>query len=925
MTIAHRLHARCGCAAAHMALAARPFALPGTTRKYERSRPFLIKHIALDLALEVLTKRVSGSASLDVERVDPSADELRLDAVSFDVRRVSIDVGTGPRPAAFIYDGDAILITMPDAQSAKVIVEYATSPRRGMYFLAPDEHVQDRPNQVWTQCQDEDARHWFPCHDKPHVKQSTELRVRVPKGWYALSNGSLLSHESAEDGETFHWKMQRPHPSYLVTLVAGEFAHLDGGKVGDIDVSYLVPRGREADGERTFAETPGMIRHFEQLTGVTFPWEKYAQVVVSDFVFGGMENTSATTMYEHILLDERAALDTSSNDLIAHELAHQWFGDLVTCRDWSHGWLNEGFATFLEHIDRERRLGDDEYDYGIKQDLDAYVGESHARYQRPIVCQDYELPIDLFDRHLYEKGGLVLHMLRRELGSEVFWRGVSTYLKRHAFSVVETRDLQRALEEVSGKSLDRFFEQWVFKAGHPQLDVKLGYEKGTLLVEVKQTQKVSAETGLFAFDLAIEIFPEHGEPRSEVLHVERANETFVIAEKTRPRFAVVDPRHAVVGELRLDAPTDMLRTQLLEAPSARGRWLAALALSRREDPATQEALASVLKDEAAFWGLRAEAAYALASIRSQDALASLTSSTSIAHPKVRRAVVWALGRFQKSEAASALKPIALRDASYAVEAEAARSLGNTRQPIAFDTLIEVIDRPSWADVIRAGAIDGLAALRDERAVPHLSARTRYGVATRARRAAIRALPKFTSDRKTREVLEDLLEDADPHLRVDVALALGELGDGKSRGALSRALDRELDGRVRRRVREVLRDLGTSPRGEQQRLSDELDRLRGEHTDLRTRLAKLEARLADGSSQAPSVKTTAPKPVTSAQTSSAKPVKTKSTPKAKRKAASAPSRRGEPREDKSARRRRLAQREPGDRGSLVRLDKSLCSG
>src|SRR5262249_46134674 len=240
------------------------------------------------------------------------------------------------------------------------------------------------------------------------------------------------------------------------------------------------------------ARTPEMIRRFGELIGVKYPWNKYAQVVVSDFIFGGMENTTATTMYEHILLDERAAIDVTSDDLIAHELAHQWFGDLVTCRDWSHGWLNEGFATFMEHIDRESHLGRDEYDHGLRGDAEAYSAEARGRYRRPIVCQDYEAPIDIFDRHLYEKGACVLHMLRRELGDALFFGGVRAYLTRHQKGVVETRDLMRALEEVSGRSLERFFEQWVYRPGHPELEIKVEHEGEVATVSVKQTQVSAA-------------------------------------------------------------------------------------------------------------------------------------------------------------------------------------------------------------------------------------------------------------------------------------------------------------------------------------------------------------------------------------------------------------------------------------------------
>jgi aminopeptidase N len=842
MSFERRHHARCACSQLRALGAPRPFALPGGRRQYERDRPFAVRHISIDLALDVPRKAVEGWCTISFDRVDAAATTLTLDAVSFEIESVELDGGKGFAPAKHHYDGERIAVTIDAALTkGEVRVTYRANPRRGLYFLAPDEHVKNRPTQVWSQCQDEDARHWFPCHDKPHLKQTTELRVKVPTGWTALSNGKLASRSADGANEVFHFKQDKPHPTYLVTLVAGTFSTLEDGEVLGAPVSYLVPPGREEDGRRTFKETPGMIRHFSEVTGTPYPWAKYAQVVVSDFIFGGMENTSATTMYEHILLDDRAALDITGDDLIAHELAHQWFGDLVTCRDFGHGWLNEGFATYFEHVDRQRRLGEDEYEYGLVGDQEGYLGEARTRYMRPIVCHDYEQPIDVFDRHLYEKGGLVLHVLRRTLGDAAFWGGVKEYLRRHAYGIVETRDLQRALEDVSGRSLDRFFEQWVFKAGHPELEVDVAHQDDALVVTVKQTQKTGPEVPLFALTLELDIARADGTTTRETLAVERQAETFVIPAKDRPRFVVVDPRHLVLGSVAVSAPADLLRAQLALATTARGRWLAAAALAKRDDPQTVAALAAVVSDEAAFWGLRVEAASALGKIRGDEARAALIAGLAAVHPKARRGVVAALGSFRDAEAAGALRRVALSDASYLVEAEAARSLGGTRQGAAFDTLIEVLDRASWADVIRAGALDGLAALRDDRAIPHVTARTRYGVPTRARRAAIRALPKLSSDRKTRELLEDLLEDPDPYLRVDVAIAVGELGDAKSRGPLARALERELDGRVKRRLREVSRDLGGGPRAEHERLKDELDKLRDEQRELRTRLAKLEAK------------------------------------------------------------------------------------
>jgi aminopeptidase N len=855
MPVQHRFNARCACVARGGSSESssvgrfedsegRPFAFATSPRQYERDRPFLVDHLALDLALDVAKKSVKGSATLTVRRVDPDAESIQLDAIGFDISAVKVDGAD----VVHTYDGRIIGVPVGKAKEhAKITVKYSATPRRGLYFLEPDEFVSDRPRQVWSQCQEEDARHWVPCHDKPHVKMTTEIVVKVPNGWHALSNGDLLNKETpaAPAPWSFHYKMSDPHPSYLLTLVAGEFAELTA-MAGKTPLAYLVPRGREADGRRTFERTPDMINHFGELLGVAYPWSRYTQVVVSDFIFGGMENTTATTMYEYILLDPRAAVDVSSDDLIAHELAHQWFGDFITCRDWSEAWLNEGFATYMEHVWREKNLGKDEYDYAIKGDLEVYLAEAHGRYRRPVVCQDYDAPLDLFDRHLYEKGGLVLHGLRAELGPKLFWRGIQDYLTRNARGVVETRDLQRALEAVSGKSLGKYFEQCVYKPGHPELEVTVAWDKEVLTVAIKQEQ--SATDGVpHAFDVLLEldVADTHGSRRERVRITER-NEQFAIPCATRPSYVVVDPGMRVLGDVRLKLPSDMLRHQLQKAPTARGRWLAARGLKSFDDPSTVQALSERLFDDAEFWGVRVEAAGALGDIRAKECFDALARAASVKHPKVRRGVMNALGKFRTQAAADALRPHALKDESYVVEAEAARALGNTKQPFAFETLLDVIDRRSWADIISVGAIDGLAALRDDRAVPHVLTRLRYGHPARTRRAAVIALPKLSTDRKGREALEDLLDDSDPMLRLDVARALGELGDAKSRPALRARLDVDLDPRVRRRLRETLRDLGQHGARGVEQVKEDLDKLRIEHAELKARMGNLEARVGGGS-------------------------------------------------------------------------------
>ncbi|HSQ65340.1 MAG TPA: M1 family aminopeptidase [Polyangiaceae bacterium] len=841
-----RLHDRCGCGATHsgeQAAFARPFAFAGTPRNFERDRPFLVEHIAAQIELDPPKKAIGASATIKVRRVDAEAEEIDLDAVGFTLSSIKVDGKTVDHR----YDGRALTVPIAkNVQNATITVAYRATPRRGLYFLEPDEHYPERPHQVWSQCQEEDARHWLPCHDKPHVKMQTEITVVAPNGWTVLGNGELAAEAKPKDGPwRFTWKMSEPHASYLLTLVAGEFAVLEE-TAGPVPLTYLVPKGREEDGKRTFEKTPAMVKHFGTTFGVAYPWNKYAQVVVSDFIFGGMENTTATTLYEYALIDKRAALDVTSDDLIAHELAHQWFGDYVTCRDWSEGWLNEGFATFMEHVWREKDLGHDEYEYGLLADLEGYTSEAAGRYRRPIVCQEYDAPLDLFDRHLYEKGGLVLHILRAELGDTVFWRGIRDYLTRHAKGIVETRDLMRALETASGRSLGRFFEQWVHRPGHPELDVAITWEAGVLSCEVKQHHSTAdGVPNAFEFPLWLEIVGKGTAAEKRKLLVSQRTEVFAVPCAERPIYVIVDPELRVLGEVKVKAPGDMLRAQLSLAKSARGRWLAAQALSRVDDPPTIDALGERLRDEREFWGVRAEAASALGKIHASEAFATLAAATKIKHPKARRAVAAALGSFKTPAAFEALKPLALGDESYLVQSEAARSLGKTKQAQAFEVLLDVVDRKSWADVVSVGALDGLAAMREDRAVPHVVARTRYGHPTRTRRAAIMALPKIASDRRAREALEDLLDDKDPYLRVDVVRALGDVGDAKARPALRNKLDTDLDPRVRRRIREVMRDLGGEGKRAAEQLREELEKLRNEHSELKARVAKTEAKLGGG--------------------------------------------------------------------------------
>jgi aminopeptidase N len=639
-------------------------------------------------------------------------------------------------------------------------------------------------------------------------------------------------------------------------------------------VYYYAAPGREADARRSFARTPAMIDYFSERIGVPYPHKRYSQIAVPDFIFGGMENTSATTLSDLALVDERAALDHDVDGLVSHELAHQWWGDLVTCREWSEGWLNEGFATYFEYVWRERAKGRDEADYELLADTEGYLAEA-GRYQRPIVCRQYDEPIHLFDAHLYDKGGRVLHMLRGALGDGVFWRALRHYIGKHARGSVETRDLARAIEEVSGRSFDEFLDRWIARPGHPELECAWEWDDdrkvGTL--RVAQKQAVSAEAPLFKFDTVVR-FELEGHERDEPLTINDSTHAFEFKLPARPTQVVFDPGDVILKSAKMEKPRPLWRRQLEAARLGIDRVTAAAALGGIVEPASVEALAGALRRDR-FWAVRVAAARALGRMRRDDAREALLLAFDEAHPKVRRAAAAALGEWRGDERAARALATRLQkgDPSVFVEAEAALALGRTRSPFALEILPTLFSKPSFQDVLRTRAIEGLGFCGDERALSVIGGAWRpYGAGVfLARRAVVVAAAELSAGRSFarlgRELVEDCLADPDFRVRGEAAAALGRIGLPEAIPAIERTLAAELDGRARRRMNDAIRALrdGSRPTEQAQKLRDELDRLRGEQARLRERLEKLEARSngappAAPGGRAPPPKTKRPRPV-----------------------------------------------------------------
>ncbi len=826
-----------------------PFALPGARPHYGPDRVVRVEHLDLWLQPQFATKTLVGRVTTHVRAIEDGVTTLRLDAVDLEIDGVTAADGS---PLAYRASSVDVIVELAtplaaDEATTFTIAYRAIEPRRGAYFI-------DEPQQVWTQSQDTDARAWLPCFDHPDEKQTTTTTIVVEAGRFALGNGALVSREPHPDGEAFTYEQRVPHATYLLTMVVGDFSEI--AQVHDrLPIFYYVAPGREDEGERSFGKTPQMIETFEAAIGVPYAYERYSQIAVADFIFGGMENTSATTQTDRTLHDARAELDFSSDPLVAHELAHQWFGDLVTCRDWSHAWLNEGFATYFEAVWAEADLGWDEYQQTIHEIVQSYLEEDGERYRRPIVCNVYRDPIELFDRHLYEKGGAVLHMLRGELGWDRMKRALRTYVRDNATKTVETIDLVRGIEHATGRNMRGFFDQWIGRGGHPELEIRAEWhaDELRLAIEIEQKQPIDGDHPPYAFDLEIGVVaeapttivrdvgdgPVAHEQRVRV-HVERAIESVSVRTPVKPALIRVDPGAYVLGELTFALDVDDLRVILASDPAPVARIRAATALAKSPASAARTALANALGSEP-FWGVAAEIAKLLGRARAPFARSALLAACVHPHPKVRRAVASALGAYRDPDVAAAL--IALGDdPSYFVAAAAAEALGTTRDSRAFDRLLTLIAVPSWNETIAAGAARGLAALADERALTPLLAAVDAARPEPLRRAALRALAAHATlieSARTAVVdaIERALDDRAYLVRVSAYAAAETLLDARLLPALDRHASAEIDGRLRRDAAEAalrIRSAGKTP-PEIARLREDVDRLRDEVQHLRAQI------------------------------------------------------------------------------------------
>ncbi|MEE9465154.1 MAG: M1 family aminopeptidase, partial [Candidatus Neomarinimicrobiota bacterium] len=598
--------------------------------------------------------------------------------------------------------------------------------------------------------------------------------------------------------------------SYLVSLVVGDFIEVRDDWRGIPVLYYVDPRDRDKV-ERSFDRTTDMMDYYSAVISIDYPYEKYAQTTITDFMWGGMENISATTLTNLTLHDATAHMDFSSEGLVAHELVHQWWGDLLTTKDWNNIWLNEAFTSYFEALWFEHDRGQREFLMELEDAYESYMEEDTDDYRRPIVTGLYENSAQMFDSHTYLKGELVLHMIRYLLGDELWWQAIRHYARTHAGQAVETNDFRQAIEDATGQPVEWFFEQWVYRAGHPEYNVawKWDRKRSAVALTVKQTQRVDQVIPLFRMPVKIAITGEAG-TQTSIIFVYQAEETFYLPADAKPSRVSFDPENWILKELTFDKSKKELLNQLASGGDIERRR-AADWLDKFNNSAVVTALGTALREDE-FRGVREHTATTLGRIRTKAARDQLLTGLQDPDSRVRQKVVTALGMYRGDRnVATALTAQFVADSSYYVRANAVTALAHMRSDQATAIIHAALEIDSFREIIRDSALVALTMVNDPNGIDLAIEWAEYGRPTPARTCALRTLGKLgakSSARKNeiRELLVAYLED--PHLRARSAAmeGLASLGDPQVISALEAAITREYLFRNQDAAREAIMKL-----------------------------------------------------------------------------------------------------------------------
>ena len=749
-------------------------------RPYAPSRDYHLQNVRVSLQFDLEQHKVIGDVTHTLFTLRDHLAHLDFDSAELTISSARVN----GKDAPFELRDDKLRVQL--AQPAKagekfeVELRYEGKPTSGLYFVLPDKDDPDRPRQIWTQGEAEDTHHYIPIYDYPNDRTTSEMILTVPAEWLTVSNGKLVSVREAPNGQKiWTWRQSLPVSTYLISFVAGEYREKKD-TWHNVPLSYIVPRGMEDTIEPTFGHTKEMLDFFSERFGVPYPWDQYAQAAVDDFVNSGMENVTATTLAARDIVHAEVASEKpeAADNLISHEMTHQWFGDLVTCKDWTSTWLNEGFATFGANLWEEHHYGRDASSYRYWRDQNDWA-QSKELYAVPIVTREIDNDSLSYVGNVYDKAGWVLHMLREELGDEAFFRALKHYLEANRLQNVVSADLAKAIEESTGTNVDQFFDQWIFGAGAPRFTVRSSYDEAAKKVSlsVKQTQKVEGRVGLFRVPVQISISTSHGEKIYPV-EISKADETFSFPVDGPPLMVLFDKGDKILKAVDFQkSPEEWIR-QLQTAPDVPDRADAAVALGALRD---SEAAARALGEAAlhdAFWGVREEALRSLGRVNSSPARKQVLTALSNNEPWVRVVAVEQLGRYHgDAEVARRLENIYKDDKAYSVRGAALQSLALDKAPDAEAIIEKALATSSPNDVLRRAALRALGSLGDSAAVPALVEWSSPGKPSALRSIAIGSLGRV--DLKNHEITSRLisyLNESSFDIRFATVFALGRRGD-----------------------------------------------------------------------------------------------------------------------------------------------------
>ena len=822
--------------------------IDSASQRYAPDRAVDIEQFDLDVTPDFKNRRVAGTATFTFKPILKPLGQLRLDAHDLDISTV-----TGSTEIAAWRNTDrALIVTYAEpiaaGVQAKLTVTYEAEPKKGLYFRTPEMGYDPGDTHIWTQGESIEARHWFPCFDAPNEFFTSTMTCRVPEAMVVLSNGQKISDAvDADSGlRVVKWSQDKPHVNYLITLVAGHFKRLEE-KHGDLPMSFWTPPSDFANAANSFRDTKACMEFFEKEIGVPYPWAKYDQVCVQDFHWGGMENTSQTTLNASTLFSSETENIRSSQGLMAHELAHQWFGDLVTCKDWSQLWLNEGFATYYTHLFAGHKDGIDEMRYGLYRDRKSLTGRGGDT--TAMVNRKYNSPEEMFRKYgfmSYSKGSWVLHMLRSQLGPELFRKCVRTYLERHKHGNVVTEDLRSIIEEFSGQSFDRFFDQYVFHAHHPELKISYAWDEKTKLAKlsVKQEQKVDTNVLLFHVKLPVR-FTVDGQTIDRSLHVTKTSEDFYLRLAKAPEIVRIDPDVTLLAKLSFTPPTALLHAQLADESDALGRLQAVELMAKRKDKTTREKLKHALQNDS-FYAVRIAASKALRGIGNDDALTALTDSTDQPNAKVRRQVIGDIASQHKPEALAALKQSLADEKNPSIRARAIGGLTGHDDKAARALIDEALGSESFRHQLADAAVSALRKQDNPTNLAKIRDALKNDGAmftTRGYANALAALGHLARNQKkkaaTRKFLVDHVNNPKQRIALAAIGALGQLGDPRAVAVLDKFTGGAEDDPARKAAEQAIEKMRAA-----RKPADDYKNLRKEVTSLKQSNSKLAKELGD---------------------------------------------------------------------------------